>query len=131
MSAQAARARFTSQPASAVTPPGQPRGERWIKPAGVPVRVPPHPGRFLERNCLRPLRLTQGDAARLLGMSRRRVNEIVQGRRSISADTAVRCALVFGIDTGFWLALQANWDSFRAWNQLRRRTRIGGLHISH
>ncbi|MDE2604353.1 MAG: HigA family addiction module antidote protein [Burkholderiales bacterium] len=92
----------------------------WTRPPGVPVRVPPHPGRFLERNCLRPLRLTQVEAARLLGMSRRRVHEIVQGQRGISADTAVRCALMFGIDTAFWLALQANWDSFRAWDQLRR-----------
>lgn len=95
----------------------------WIRPAGVPVRVPPHPGRFLDLHCLRPLHLTQLQASRLLGMSRRRVNEIVQGRRGITADTAVRCALVFGIDSAFWLALQANWDSFRAWDQLRRRVR--------
>lgn len=95
----------------------------WTRPAGVPLRAPLHPGRFLELHCLRPLHLTQLQAARLLGMSRQRVNEIVQGRRGMSADTAVRCALVFGIDTAFWLGLQARWDSFRAWNRLRRSAR--------
>lgn len=95
-----------------------------LRPAGISARAPRHPGRFLERNCLAPLRMTQLEAAQLLGMSRRRVNEIVQGRRGISPDTAVRFAVVFGIDTAFWLALQANWDSFRAWKQICRHAHM-------
>jgi addiction module HigA family antidote len=88
-------------------------------PPGVPPRAPWHPGRFLNRNYLTPLGLSQSDAARLLGVSRRRLHELVQGQRSMTPDTAIRCALVFHSDVTFWLALQAAWDSFHAWKQLR------------
>ncbi len=91
----------------------------WLLPMGVPSRAPVHPGRFLERQFLKPLGLTQGQAARLLGVSRRRLNEIVVGRRSLSPDTALRCAMAFGLDTGFWMGLQARWDSFQAWQAWR------------
>lgn len=90
-----------------------------LHPAGVPRRRPVHPGRFLEREYLRPLLLSQTAAAQLLGISRRRVNEIVLGQRSMSADTAVRCAMAFGLPAPSWLALQARWDSWHAWRQLR------------
>lgn len=88
-------------------------------PPGVPPRAPWHPGRFLSRNYLAPLGLSQSDAARLLGVSRRRLHELVQGQRSMTPDTAIRCALVFRSDTTFWLALQAAWDSFHAWQLMR------------
>ena len=94
-----------------------------VAPAGVPVRVPVHPGCFLQRHYLGPLRISQSDAARLLGMSRRRLHEIVHGQRAVTPDTAVRCALVFGTDASFWLALQASWDSFHAWKSLRVQAR--------
>ena len=70
-----------------------------IPPRGVPVRAPLHP-------------------ARLLGLSRRRLHELVHGQRAMSPDTAIRCARQFGIDAGFWLAQQAAWDSFQAWKRL-------------
>ncbi len=88
-------------------------------PRGVPPRAPWHPGRFLNRNYLAPLGLSQSDAARLLGVSRRRLHELVQGQRGMTPDTAIRCALVFRSDATFWLALQAAWDSFHAWKLLR------------
>lgn len=94
------------------------------RPAGVPLRSPQHPGRFLDRHFLGPLALSQTEAARLLGVSRRRLNEIVQGHRSITPDTAVRCALVFGTDALFWLALQSRWDSFHAWKHLRGAAQV-------
>ncbi|MBT9598267.1 MAG: HigA family addiction module antidote protein [Vitreoscilla sp.] len=93
------------------------------RPAGVPLRLPLHPGRFLERCCLRPMKLTQTDAAACLGISRRRVNEIVQGHRGITPDTAIRCALVFQVDADFWLGLQSQWDCFHSWQALRRQAR--------
>ena len=96
-----------------------PGAQRLPHPAGVPLRCPPHPGRFLARHFLRPLSLSQTEAARLLGVSRRRLNEIIQGHRGITPDTAIRCAMVFGIDALFWLALQSRWDSFHAWKHLR------------
>jgi antitoxin HigA-1 len=88
-------------------------------PPGVPLRAPMHPGRFLEREYLRPLALTQGQAAARLGISRRRVNELVGERRQMTPDTAIRCALVFGWPATEALALQAAWDSFHTWKSLR------------
>lgn len=91
-----------------------------ITPAGVPIRLPTHPGRFLDRHFLRPMALSQTRAAHLLGVSRRRINELTLGHRAMSADTAIRCAMVFGVRADFWLTLQANWDSFHAWRAMRR-----------
>ena len=90
-----------------------------LPPVGVPLRAPTHPGRLLARTCLRPLSLNQSEAARLLGLSRRRLHELVHGRRAMSPDTAIRCARVFRVDASFWLAQQAAWDSFHAWKRLR------------
>jgi len=90
-----------------------------LPPVGVPLRVPTHPGRLLARTCLRPLSLNQSEAARLLGLSRRRLHELVHGQRAMSPDTAIRCARVFQVDAAFWLAQQAAWDSFHAWKRLR------------
>ena len=89
-----------------------------IPPRGGPVRTPMHPGRLLARTCLAPLGLSQSEAARVLGLSRRRLHELVHGQRAMSPDTAIRCARQFGIDAGFWLAHQAAWDSFHAWKRL-------------
>jgi addiction module HigA family antidote len=89
-------------------------------PAGVPSRHPVHPGRMLERLVLQPLSLSQSETARQLGISRRRVNELVQGQRAMSPDTAIRCALAFGLDASFWLGLQARWDSYHHWRSLRQ-----------
>ena len=89
-----------------------------IPPRGVPVRTPMHPGRLLARTCLAPLGLSQSEAARVLGLSRRRLHELVHGQRAMSPDTAIRCARQFGVDAGFWLAHQAAWDSFHAWKRL-------------
>lgn len=86
-------------------------------PSGVPRRTPPHPGRLLARYCLTPLALSQSQAARLLGMSRRRLHELVHGQRTMTPDTAIRCAHQFGIEVGFWLTQQAAWDSFHAWKR--------------
>lgn len=89
------------------------------RPVGVPVRAPAHPGRLLARYCLGPLALSQSEAARLLGLSRRRLHELVHGQRTMTPDTAIRCAALFGIDAGFWLTRQAAWDSHQAWRRLR------------
>jgi addiction module HigA family antidote len=98
------------------------RAQTVLQPAGVPTRHPTHPGRFLDRHYLQPMALSQTRTAQLLGVSRRRVNELTQGHRAMSADTALRCAVAFGVRADFWLALQANWDSFHAWRALRHPT---------
>jgi addiction module HigA family antidote len=90
-------------------------------PAGVPRRTPVHPGRFLERHYLAPLAMSQSEAARRLGISRRRVHELISGERTMTPDTAIRCAMAFGLPATQWLALQAEWDSFQTWKSMRRR----------
>lgn len=116
-----------SLPQSAFGPPQ--RGRAPGSPAGVPARAPWHAGRFLSRHYLAPLGLSQSEAARLLGLSRRRLHELVHGQRAMTPDTALRCAIVFRTDAMFWLSLQAAWDSFHAWKSLRSGTRrSGGVH---
>jgi addiction module HigA family antidote len=92
-----------------------------LRPAGVPARTPWHPGRFLARHYLTPLGLSQVQTARLLGLSRRRLHEVLHGQRAMTPDTAVRCAIVFHTDASFWLALQSAWDSFHVWQGLRQQ----------
>jgi addiction module HigA family antidote len=76
----------------------------------LPARTPLHPGRLLETRFLNPLGISQTALARALGVSRRRVNELINGRRGITLDTAVRLALFFGNDATFWMHLQVAWD---------------------
>ncbi len=78
------------------------------------VRRPEHPGRFLERCYLNPLHISQADLARQLGVSRRRVNEIVNGQRAISADTALKLAQFFKTDPMLWLEKQQLWELYLA-----------------
>jgi addiction module HigA family antidote len=81
---------------------------------GVPARKPPNPGQFLETRFLKPLEITQTELAEALGVSRRRVNELINGRRAITPDTAVRLAMYFGNDAAFWMHLQVAWDMHAA-----------------
>ncbi len=89
-----------------------------VRPPGVPARAPLHPGQFLQKHYLGPLGMTQTETSRLLGISRRRLNEILMGKRSMTPDTAIRCALAFRVDVAFWLSLQTAWDSFQAWKAM-------------
>ncbi len=85
----------------------------------LPGRTPPHPGQFLESRFLKPLQITQTELADALGVSRRRVNELVNGRRAITPDTAVRLAMYFGNDAAFWMHLQVAWDMHAAVRRVR------------
>jgi addiction module HigA family antidote len=96
-------------------------------PNGVPTRQPAHPGRFLARHYLGPLAISQSRAARLLCVSRRRMHELTQGQRAMSPDTAIRCAMAFGVRADFWLSLQSNWDCFQAWRALRHTAAAGSI----
>ena len=78
------------------------------------LRKPEHPGIFLQRCYLVPLHISQSDLARILGISRRRVNEIVNGQRAITADTALKLATQFNTTPMFWLEKQQLWELYRA-----------------
>jgi addiction module HigA family antidote len=74
-------------------------------------RLPPvHPGEILLLDFLEPLGLTQYRLAKSLSVPPRRINEIVHGKRAISADTALRLARFFGTSERFWLNLQTAYD---------------------
>ncbi len=77
-------------------------------------RRPQHPGQFLDTRFLKPLALSQEALAKALGISRRRINEIVNGRRGLTPDTALRFARYFGTGPELWLQLQSAWDLYRA-----------------
>lgn len=72
--------------------------------------APVHPGEILLEDFLKPLGLSQYRLAKGLGVPGRRINEIVLGKRAISADTALRLARFFGTSDRFWLNLQAGYD---------------------
>lgn len=69
-----------------------------------------HPGEVLLEEFLVPMGISQNALARAAGVPPRRINEIVLGKRGISADTAVRLAAVLGTSERFWLGLQADHD---------------------
>ena len=71
---------------------------------------PIHPGEVLLEEFLKPLALSQSRLALDIGVHPRRINEIVLGKRSITADTALRLARYFGNSPQFWLGLQADYD---------------------
>ncbi len=73
-----------------------------------------HPGEMLLEEFLRPLGLAQVDAARELGISVNRLNELVLGKRGITADTALRLARRFATTPQLWMHLQADWDLHQA-----------------
>jgi len=72
--------------------------------------TPVHPGEILLEEFMKPLRLSQTRLGRDLGVSPRRINEIIHGKRSITADTALRLSRYFGTSAEFWLGLQADYD---------------------
>ena len=72
--------------------------------------APIHPGEVLQADFLEPLGLSQYRLAQDITVPPRRINEIVHGKRSISADTALRFARYFGTSERFWLNLQARFD---------------------
>ena len=83
------------------------RDPAWLGPAI-------HPGEMLLEEFLKPLGLTQTETARQLGMSVNRLNELVLGKRGITADTALRLARRFRTTPQLWMHLQADWDLHQA-----------------
>jgi addiction module HigA family antidote len=74
------------------------------------MKNPPHPGGFVLRQCIEPLGLTITEAASALGVTRPTLSELVNGRRGISPEMAVRLSKVFGGSAESWLVQQAQYD---------------------
>lgn len=80
----------------------------------------PHPGEILLEEFLKPMGLSQNALARAVHVPPRRINEIILGKRSLSADTDLRLARYFGVSEGFFLGLQVDYDL------MERRRKIEG-----
>jgi addiction module HigA family antidote len=80
-----------------------------------------HPGEILLEEFLIPLEISQNRLARDIGVPPRRINEIVHGKRAISADTTLRLARYFGTSETFWMGLQADYDLENARERLGDR----------
>ncbi len=76
----------------------------------APTMAPIHPGEVLQVEYLEPLGVTQHRLAVAIGVPPRRINEIVHGKRGITADTALRLARYFGTSERFWLNLQSRYE---------------------
>jgi antitoxin HigA-1 len=79
---------------------------------------PPHPGEIIRALCLEPLGLTVTDAAAALGVSRKTLSAILNGRAGISPEMAVRLSMAFGTSAESWLNLQTQYD---LWHAEKRR----------
>jgi addiction module HigA family antidote len=90
------------------------RDPNWLGPA-----IPP--GEIILEEFLKPQGLGQADAARQLGISLNRLNEIILGKRGVSADTALRLARLLKTSPQFWMRLQADWDLHLAMERASRK----------
>ena len=88
------------------------RDPNWLGPA-----IPP--GEILLEEFLKPMEIGQVEAARRLGISLNRLNEVVIGKRGITADTALRLAKLLKTSPQFWMRLQADWDLHQAMQRKR------------
>jgi addiction module HigA family antidote len=90
------------------------RDPNWLGPA-----IPP--GEILLEEFMKPQGIGQADAARRLGISLNRLNEIILGKRGVSADTALRLARLLKTSPQFWMRLQADWDLHLALEKASRK----------
>ena len=94
--------------------------------------APVHPGEILMEEFLKPMGVTQYRLAKEIGVSPRRIGEIVAGKRSVTADTGLRLSRFFGMNDSFWIGLQADYDMANAreslGSQLTRITRFDPVH---
>ena len=94
-------------------------------------KIPPvHPGEILFEEFLKPMGISQNQLGRDLGVSPRRINEIIHGKRSITADTALRLAAYFGNSPSFWLGLQMDYDLDVAEDTLAPRIKREVHHLA-
>ena len=93
----------------------------------MPMKNPPHPGLSVRHDCLEPLGLTVTEAARRLGVSRKQLSELVNGRSGISPEMAIRLDKAFGGGAETWYRLQSAYDMARA---MRHADRINVERVS-
>lgn len=78
----------------------------------------PHPGEILQEEFLAPLEISRYKLAKAIDVPQTRIGEIIAGRRSVSADTALRLAKFFGTSESFWMNLQVGYDAALAKDEM-------------
>ena len=76
----------------------------------MPMKNPPHPGRSIRNACLEPLGLSVTEGAKVLGVSRQALNNVVNGKAAISPEMAIRLSKAFGSTAEVWLRMQLAYD---------------------
>jgi antitoxin HigA-1 len=76
----------------------------------MPMKNPPHPGLHVRHDCLEPLKLSVTEGAKVLGVSRQALNNLVNGKSGISPEMAVRLSKAFGGSPAVWLKMQLDYD---------------------
>ena len=90
---------------------------------------PPHPGEIIKELCLEPLGLTVTDAAKGLGISRKTLSSILNGKAGISPEMAVRLSIAFNTSSESWLNQQTQYDLWRA-EQHRKELDVSHLYVA-
>lgn len=80
----------------------------------MPMNNPPHPGKVVRAACLDPLGLSVTEGAKVLGVSRQALSNLINGRARMSSEMAIRLAKAFGSTTETWIRLQTAYDIARA-----------------
>jgi antitoxin HigA-1 len=80
----------------------------------MPMKNPPHPGRSIRNACLEPLGLSVTEGAKILGVTRQALNNVVNGKAGISAEMAIRLTKAFGSTADTWLRMQVAYDLAQA-----------------
>ncbi|MGI9077006.1 MAG: HigA family addiction module antitoxin [Gemmatimonadaceae bacterium] len=105
----------------------------------IPTHGPPtHPGEMVLEEFLKPLGMTQKAFAQRIGIGWTRANQLVNGKRGVTPDTALRLEKLFGMPADFWMTLQLRWDLYRAMRspkakeiaKIRRAAGLGALSKS-
>ncbi|MEE8550697.1 MAG: HigA family addiction module antitoxin [Gemmatimonadota bacterium] len=89
----------------------------------MPMFDPPHPGEHVRTNCLEPLGLSITAAAKALGVARKTLSELVNGKSGISPEMAIRLEKAFGSSARHWMQVQLNYDLWHA------EQRASDLHV--
>ena len=101
----------------------------------MPMKNPPHPGRSIRSACLEPLGLSISQGARILGVTRQALNNVVAGKSAISPEMAIRLTKAFGSTEETWLRMQLAHDLAQARRdeskiRVRRQHVPAELHVS-
>jgi addiction module HigA family antidote len=98
----------------------------------MPMKNPPHPGRSVRSACLEPLGLSVTEGAKVLGVTRQALNNVVNGKSGISPEMAIRLAKAFGSTAETWLRMQLAYDlaaALKDESKIKvRRLHTEGLH---